>query len=573
VFGYTVERQRKVRQTHELRQTLRRNSLLNGGAADDDDAQWLAKGSVYVDTHAQAASNADEASRGLAAERGAGVGASYAGVVQIDGADLARPPPTQCVVDALADGVYYRFRVVSHNAVGTSKPSGWSNACLVMRPLPDGWVEVLPEDGRAYYHNVKTLQTNWMRPELDSFYLPADVFLRFSASEIDHLKKVFVEKDLDKSNAISLREFEACLPALGEVLSASDLLWLFYQADLDPSAELSFTHFARCVDTLKRARVDRAPLLRRCASWAAESWDNLTRPRLGARDLKLLALKDAELKRRFGCWEKVEHPELPGQKYWLNRETGAASYSTPDAIKFYVPEALLAEAATLLEPHELAAAEEQFERMDLDGSGAVDAQELKVLMKGITGKTLSDGRCRGLVREIDADGSGCIDFDEFVLILVALRRGLAGSAWSQIGEGMQDTDVHAHLDKMKVDADEHLLAARRSAKRPHGYYCVCGCRAIHADVVRERRARRSIFPKLSPQQLRRQAGGGGATAAVALATSDALSAAAYTASTLVAKQQRARPAEPDEWSMQQRQHKADHDFHVKYFGEGEGDTS
>ncbi|KAJ1452691.1 hypothetical protein M885DRAFT_422485, partial [Pelagophyceae sp. CCMP2097] len=71
-----------------------------------------------------------------------------------------------------------------------------------------------------------------------------------------------------------------------------------------------------------------------------------------------------------------------------------------------------------LEPHELAAAEEQFERMDLDGSGAVDAQELKVLMKGITGKTLSDGRCRGLVREIDADGSGCIDFDEFVLILV-----------------------------------------------------------------------------------------------------------------------------------------------------------
>ena len=49
---------------------------------------------------------------------------------------------------------------------------------------------------------------------------------------------------------------------LGEVLSPTDLLWLFYQSDLDPSAELSYAAFARAIATLKRARIERAPFWR-----------------------------------------------------------------------------------------------------------------------------------------------------------------------------------------------------------------------------------------------------------------------------------------------------------------------
>ena len=221
VVGYSVERQRRV----------------DGSPT----AEWHAKGSVYVDAEAQARADAEAARQ---------VGAR----VDKRKNKEKQPPPTAVVVDKLADDARYRFRVIAHNDVGTSAPSAWSNEVRVCRPLPENWVEKLPNDRteRPYYYNSKTRESTWRRPAEDPFFVPASVFARFARLEMEHLKSVFSDRDTDKSQAMSLREFEACLPDLGELLSKSDILWLFYQADLDPTAELDFANFARAVRRLSR---------------------------------------------------------------------------------------------------------------------------------------------------------------------------------------------------------------------------------------------------------------------------------------------------------------------------------
>ena len=166
---------------------------------------WEDKGTVYVDA---------------AAQRKADSRAAKAAGRSLTKAELeaarSNQPPCALIVDELANDSWYRFRVYSHNDVGLSTPSNWSNDCRVQRPLPEGWKQVEPPDGsKTYYYNVKTRQTTWDRPDKDPFALPTEVFLQFTSDELTHLQDVFQDKDYDRSNAISLREFEAALPALG----------------------------------------------------------------------------------------------------------------------------------------------------------------------------------------------------------------------------------------------------------------------------------------------------------------------------------------------------------------------
>jgi centrin-1 len=61
---------------------------------------------------------------------------------------------------------------------------------------------------------------------------------------------------------------------------------------------------------------------------------------------------------------------------------------------------------------------EAFDLFDSDGSGTIDAKELKVAMRAL-GFEPSKQEIRNMIAEADTDGSGMIDFREFEKILTA----------------------------------------------------------------------------------------------------------------------------------------------------------
>jgi len=59
---------------------------------------------------------------------------------------------------------------------------------------------------------------------------------------------------------------------------------------------------------------------------------------------------------------------------------------------------------------------EAFDLFDTDGSGTIDAKELKVAMRAL-GFEPSKEEIRKLISEIDKDGSGTVDFNEFLAMM------------------------------------------------------------------------------------------------------------------------------------------------------------
>merc|ERR1711998_261998 len=56
---------------------------------------------------------------------------------------------------------------------------------------------------------------------------------------------------------------------------------------------------------------------------------------------------------------------------------------------------------------------EAFDLFDTDGSGAIDAKELKVAMQALGFEPTSDEIAK-MVKDIDVDGNATIEFEEFV---------------------------------------------------------------------------------------------------------------------------------------------------------------
>ncbi|KAL7549138.1 hypothetical protein ACHAWF_012407 [Thalassiosira exigua] len=59
---------------------------------------------------------------------------------------------------------------------------------------------------------------------------------------------------------------------------------------------------------------------------------------------------------------------------------------------------------------------EAFDLFDTDGSGTIDAKELKVAMRAL-GFEPSKEEIRKLISQIDKDGSGTVDFNEFLTMM------------------------------------------------------------------------------------------------------------------------------------------------------------
>merc|ERR1712193_264283 len=61
---------------------------------------------------------------------------------------------------------------------------------------------------------------------------------------------------------------------------------------------------------------------------------------------------------------------------------------------------------------------EAFDLFDTDGSGTIDAKELKVAMRAL-GLDAKKDEIRRMINDIDKDGSGTIDFNEFLNMINA----------------------------------------------------------------------------------------------------------------------------------------------------------
>ena len=61
---------------------------------------------------------------------------------------------------------------------------------------------------------------------------------------------------------------------------------------------------------------------------------------------------------------------------------------------------------------------EAFDLFDTDGSGTIDAKELKVAMRAL-GFEPKKEEIKKMINDIDKDGSGTIDFDEFLQMMTA----------------------------------------------------------------------------------------------------------------------------------------------------------
>jgi Ca2+-binding EF-hand superfamily protein len=61
---------------------------------------------------------------------------------------------------------------------------------------------------------------------------------------------------------------------------------------------------------------------------------------------------------------------------------------------------------------------EAFDLFDTDGSGSIDAKELKVAMRAL-GFEPKKEEIKKMIADIDTDGSGTIDFNEFLELMTA----------------------------------------------------------------------------------------------------------------------------------------------------------
>ena len=88
---------------------------------------------------------------------------------------------------------------------------------------------------------------------------------------------------------------------------------------------------------------------------------------------------------------------------------------------------------------------EAFERFDKDGSGSIDAWELKETLKAM-GQNPTEEEVFQMLAQVDDDGSGTIDFPEFLKVIEQQKEAMEAQG--------DETDVHAAWVAMGGEPDK-----------------------------------------------------------------------------------------------------------------------
>merc|ERR1712232_1082514 len=136
--------------------------------------------------------------------------------------------------------------------------------------------------------------------------------------------------------------------------------------------------------------------------------------------------------------------------------------------------------STALSAEQKAEVKEAFDLFDTDGSGAIDATELKVAMQAL-GFEPTAAEVAKMVQDIDVDGNATIEFEEFVEMmegkmsdkdqLEEMRKAFKlydadgcgkirfkdmKRVASELGEAMTDEEIQEILDEADRDGDGAL---------------------------------------------------------------------------------------------------------------------
>ena len=110
-----------------------------------------------------------------------------------------------------------------------------------------------------------------------------------------------------------------------------------------------------------------------------------------------------------------------------------------------------------------------FAKYDADGSGEIDADELRGLLKDVTGETPTPEEVESFLQDVDADGGGTVSFAEFRAIHGRATRGelqfgglkLALDAFDELADAEDDDD-----DDDDASGDEEAPPARSEEAPP-----------------------------------------------------------------------------------------------------------
>jgi len=109
----------------------------------------------------------------------------------------------------------------------------------------------------------------------------------------------------------------------------------------------------------------------------------------------------------------------------------------------------------MLTQEEIDKCREAFERFDKDGSGTIDAWELKETLKAM-GQNPTDEEVFQMLSQVDDDGSGSIEFPEFLKVIEAQKEASAAQndesdlidAFVAMG-GLTDKSGHVEAEKLR----------------------------------------------------------------------------------------------------------------------------
>jgi hypothetical protein len=123
----------------------------------------------------------------------------------------------------------------------------------------------------------------------------------------------------------------------------------------------------------------------------------------------------------------------------------------------------------ILEPEEIAMLKEEFDKIDIDGSGDISRDEFSRFYNSVMGTALSPRELEEFFDKLDADGNGTLSFEEFTKVYVPHREAKRKSSVKPKNV-QQDSDSDEELRLLAIptprtarQAQKNTDSARRSA--------------------------------------------------------------------------------------------------------------